>query len=143
MRNNKGQFVKGHEPLARPKYELMKKYPKILCASCYMNSDCPDYQNGSVCANKREFKKFVNRNLNEVIDTLRTLTEKSYKDMQFFFVKEIISGKYSRKATSLVNKNRKRLLLLYQIYEQIENSKFPHNPKQKSIIDKLFGDIIT
>ena len=138
MRDNRGRFNKGHEPLIRPKYELMKKYPKILCDNCYMKTDCLDYKNGSVCANKREFKKFINRNINDVIDALCLITDKSIAEMKFYMVQEVINGDYDEKVTKLINKNFKRLLLLYQIYEQIENS----NSKSKGIIDKLFSDII-
>ena len=138
IRNNRGQFIGGHKPLIRPKYELMKKYPKLICDTCYMRIDCPDYQDGSVCANKREFKKYINRDLNYVIEELCATTNISYVTMQYYFIKEIISGEYSHRATKLVGKNFKKLLLLCQIYIQVENSKSISNIKSKGIISKLF-----
>lgn len=143
MRDNRGRFKKGHKPLIRPKYNLMKKYPKIICDKCYLGKNCPDYHQGCVCAHKREFKRYTNRNLNYVIEELRATIKIYSTNMQFYFIKEIISGEYSPQATKFVKKNFKRLLLLYQIYEQIDNSNSTTNLKRESIIDKLFGDIIT
>ena len=122
-RDKRGRFVKGHNPLSRPKYDHMKKYPPILCATCYRGTSCPEYRSESVCAKKREFKKFTTRNVNDVINELRVTTETSYIEMQFNMIKEIYSGEYDPDVTKLVKKNFKRLLLLYQIYEQIKRNK--------------------
>ena len=123
MRDNRGRFVKGHRPLVRPKYDLMKKPPKILCDTCYKKTDCAEYHCGYVCAHKRELKKYTNRDLNYVIEEIRATININYANMQFYFIKEIISGKYNATATKLVNKNFKRLFLLYKIYEQLEHNK--------------------
>jgi len=123
MRNYQGRFVKGHKPLIRPKYELMQKHPKLLCATCYLGCTCPEYQKGCVCTHKREFSKFITRDANDVVLMLQSTTESSLAEMQFAMVQETISGVFSHKVSRLINKNSKRLLLLNQLYEQIDNSK--------------------
>ena len=138
LRDNRGRFVKGHEPLVRPKYELMREYPALICDTCYKKDVCAEYKADSVCTYKREFKRYMTRNLNDVIEELRATTEASYAEMTFYIIQENITGEYNPAVTKLVNKNFKRLFLLYQIYKQIENRKPLYNPKKENILDKLF-----
>lgn len=123
VRDNKGRFVKGHTPFIRPKYALLKKYPKLLCDTCCKRDTCPEYHNNYVCAYKREFKKFPTRNLNHVMDALSSITNDSLREMQFAMVQETLSGEYSPEVTRLISKNVKRLVLLFELNMQIANKK--------------------
>ena len=123
MRDYRGRFIKGHAPLTRPTYDLMKKYPKLLCATCYARHKCIQYQNESVCAYKREFKKYYTRDVNDVVSILRSNVEVSLSEMQFAMIQETVSGTFSHDLSKLINKNARQLLLLQQLYAQIDNSK--------------------
>lgn len=119
VRDNTGKFVKGHEPLTRPKYDLMRKYPKLLCDTCCIRSTCPDFQEECVCSHKRELKRFKTRDTIKVVSMLRSVTESSLTEMSFYIVQETMSGELDQKVSRLMSRNIKRLVLLYQLYEQM------------------------
>ena len=83
----------------------MQKYPALLCDTCHKNHICPDFRIGCVCADKREFNKFITRNANDVISELRATTNESVTNMQFAMIQEVINGKYDLDVTILVRKN--------------------------------------
>jgi len=93
IRDQDGKFVKGHKPLVRPKYELLKKYPKLICDTCYLGMFCSDYLSGYVCTQKRELKRFIkNREIDAVLNELYLTTDWDNLKIQWLRTQEIIGG---------------------------------------------------
>jgi len=128
-RDNQGRFVKGHKPIRRPKYDLIRAHPRLICATCYKGKTCPEYHVRCVCAYKREFDKFFTRDLDSVIDQFCSITNTSMAELQVAMIREVLDGgKLCPQVSRLMDKNMKRLILLYQIYTQIDESNLDPKP---------------
>ncbi len=130
LRNEKGQFEKGHKPMTRYSYEFAKHFPKIYCNTCWKGSSCPKYHKGYVCDNNWKFRRFGGiRDIDEIIKYLSVefdlLNIRYYKGC----VQEILDG---GKVKDRVTKNGAKLIrcgfLLCDLLNQKERSKYVTSP---------------
>ena len=127
MRNAKGQFLKGHKGLKRPKYERFKENPKLICDTCYMGKECPEYNSGHICTHEKEFAKFKTRDLSLVIEKLQSSATERMEDIDVALLQSIIDGDIQDKIALLLNKTMKKAVLLFNLYFQIEKSRTGSN----------------
>ena len=138
MRDSRGRFVKGHEPLPRPKYTRKKKNPKWLCANCYMAGQCAEYEVHSVCAYVKDFQNYTSRNLESVLEVMHTSLERYFLNLQHQLVLERLSGEINPKVSKLTFRYIKFSKLLIDTYMQIDASELRNTPAIKEMLNEFF-----
>jgi hypothetical protein len=128
MRDKKGRFVKGHKPLVRPKYDLMRKFPMLYCNTCHKGMTCPEYQEGFVCAHKKGLRRYKTRDIHKLIDFMACDLDYKMGETQYKMIVEVLSEKYSPELTTLISRNCKRLFLMAELKIQQERSRTIKSP---------------
>ena len=92
VRDSKGRFVKGQKKIRKPKNIYSKKFPKLMCDTCYAAQNCPEYKAGYVCAYHKMFKRFDSRNPQDIIDAMQSMVNLNMERMQRLAIFEMLDG---------------------------------------------------
>ena len=143
-RGRNGQFLRGHEPIIRPKYVYSQYYPKLYCNTCWTGRICPEYKKGCICAYKKGLKSFKTRKIDDAIDGLSTKVDKNLSRLQYLAVSETMSGEVlDINISRLIARISSQLFLLYNLYVQKEYSKTVQTPIDDKTLESLLTRIRT
>ena len=137
LRDKKGQFVKGHEPLIRPTYVYMKHFPKLYCNTCYKGAACPDYQEGFVCAYKKGLRKYGTRSIEEVLDAMFDEFDARYVNSQHRAIVEKVTGDYDEVLTKAISKSIRLGILIVELSIQQRKSRSLNSPISKDTLEQF------
>ncbi len=92
VRDEQGRFIKGQRKVRKPKNIYSELYPKLACDTCYKSGECPEYAPGYVCKFHKLFKRFDTRNIHDVLDAMRSMTNMNLERMQRLAIFEVMDG---------------------------------------------------
>lgn len=158
VRDNKGRFLKGQKKVRKPKNIYSEKYPKLYCSTCYKSGDCPEYQEGYVCAYDKLFKRFDTRNEDDVVNAMSSMVNFNLERLQRAMMFEMMDGGMAtQEVTQLIDQNARllekmkglldnnpktileqRRVLKADGSEEVTTS-MGVNPQGEGILSKIFG----
>ena len=157
VRDEKGRFLKGQKIVRKPKNIYSKKYPKLVCDTCYAAQTCPEYKAGYVCAYDKMFDRFDTRNVEDIIDAMQSMVNLNLSRMQRVALFEMLDGGMpDGNLTNMINQNMNLLMAMQKVYIQApevlrqtrimradgseETTLEYNNPSGGGILEKLFAN---
>lgn len=157
VRDKKGRFLKGQKIVRKPKNIYSKKYPKLVCDTCYAAQTCPEFKAGYVCAYDKMFNRFDTRNVEDIIDAMQSMVNLNLSRMQRVALFEMLDGGMpDGNLTNMINQNMNLLMAMQKVYIQApevlrqtrimradgseETTLEYNNPSSGGILEKLFAN---
>lgn len=158
VRDEKGRFLKGQKVVRKPKNIYSKKYPKLVCDTCYAAQTCPEFKAGYVCAYDKMFDRFDTRNVEDIIDAMQSMVNLNLSRMQRVALFEMLDGGMpDGNLTGMIDQNMRLLQNLQKMYlyapEVLKQTRIMradgteettleyNNPSGGGILEKLFANV--